>query len=45
MLLQAWIHSDASGAMTLTGGFNALSFGPATLTKSTIILAVYTVVS
>ena len=43
MLLQAWIHSDASGAMTLIP--LALSFGPATLTKSTICLAVYVVVS
>ena len=38
MLDQKWIHSDASGAMTLTPA--ALSFGPTTLRKATISLAV-----
>jgi len=42
-VLQAWSHSEASGAMTLM--FLALSFGPATLTKATICLPVYVIVS
>jgi len=35
-LLQAWIHSDASGAMTLVVGLTDLIFAPATLTHFTI---------
>ena len=44
MLLQLWSHSDASGAMTLTGGFKAWSFGPTDLTRVTISAAVKSVV-
>ena len=44
-LLQRWIHSDGSGAMSLTPAVQAWSFGPSTLTNSTISLAVKTIVS
>jgi hypothetical protein len=42
-LLQLWIHSEASGEMTLTPA--ACSFGPTTFTKAAISAPVYNVVA